>query len=409
MVILHTSDWHIGRTLHNRKRYDEFANFLNWMVEELKSSAADVLLIAGDIFDTTLPSNRAQELYYTFLKNAGQTGCRHIVIIGGNHDSPSFLNAPRDILRIMNVHVMGQAGPNPEDEVLLLENANGDPELIVCAVPYLRDRDIRRVEGDESPKDKEMKLVEGIRSHYAQVGEHALAMKKKRGLDIPIVGMGHLYTSGGETVDGDGVRELYIGSLAHVTSAIFPGCFDYVALGHLHVPQRVSQSERHRYSGSPLPMGFGEARQQKSLCKVTFEESMPKVTLIDIPVFQRLESITGDWIKISARLDELRAEGNPVWLEINYDCDQPMDELKSKIDDCIEGTMLEVLRIRNRQISLGVLSNGPDDEGLENLDPLQVFERLLDVSKTEEEQRIELRLTYQEVITTLQEADTHAE
>lgn len=409
MVILHTSDWHIGRTLHNRKRYDEFANFLNWMVAELKSSAADVLLIAGDIFDTTLPSNRAQELYYTFLKDAGQTGCRHIVIIGGNHDSPSFLNAPRDILRIMNVHVIGQAGQNPEDEVLLLENANGDPELIVCAVPYLRDRDIRRVEGDESPKDKEMKLVEGIRSHYAQVGEHALAMKNKLGLDIPIVGMGHLYTSGGETVDGDGVRELYIGSLAHVTSAIFPSCFDYVALGHLHVPQRVSQSERHRYSGSPLPMGFGEARQQKSLCKVTFEESMPKVTLTDIPVFQRLESITGDWIKISTRLDELRTEGNPVWLEINYDCEQPMDELKSRIDDCIEGTMLEVLRIRNRQISQGVLSNGPDDEGLENLDPLHVFERLLDVSKTEEEQRIELRLTYKEVITTLQETDTHAE
>lgn len=409
MVIIHTSDWHLGRTLYTRKRYDEFAKFLEWMAEALKSSCANVLLIAGDIFDTTLPSNRAQELYYTFLKDAAQSGCRHIVIIAGNHDSPSFLNAPRDILKIMNVHVIAQAGQSLDQEVLLLKDAQGHPELIVCAVPYLRDREIRRVEGEESPKDKEMKLVEGIRSHYAAVGDHALALRNQLGLDIPIVGMGHLYTSGGKTVDGDGVRELYIGSLAHVTSAIFPDCFDYVALGHLHVPQSVGQSNVHRYSGSPLPMGFGEARQQKILCQVTFEGCKADVQPIEIPTFQRLESIKGDWEMISRRLNELRDEESSIWLEITYEGNQVMADLKSQIDDCIADSRLDVLRIKNRQLSEEVLAKASEDEALEDLDPLHVFDRLLDSRKTAEEQREELRQTYQEVIATLHETDTHAE
>ena len=90
------------------------------------------------------------------------------------------------------------------------------------------------------------------------------------GADIPIVAMGHLFTAGGQTVDGDGVRELYVGSLAHVMTGIFPASFDYFALGHLHVPQEVNGQGNIRYSGSPLPMGFGEADQQKSVCLVAF-------------------------------------------------------------------------------------------------------------------------------------------
>lgn len=98
-------------------------------------------------------------------------------------------------------------------------------------------------------------MLDGIRTHYATVAALAEQKREELGTDIPIVALGHLFTAGGLTHDGDGVPELHVGSLAHVTAGIFPASFDYLALGHLHVPQKVNSSETIRYSGSPLPMG----------------------------------------------------------------------------------------------------------------------------------------------------------
>ena len=295
MKLLHTSDWHIGRTLYGRKRYEEFEEFLAWLVETIQQNKIDALLVAGDVFDNSAPSNRAQELYYRFLCRVATSSCRHVVVVAGNHDSPSFLNAPKELLKALDVHVIGSASEALEDEVLVLCNEQDTPELIVCAVPYLRDRDIRVAEAGESIKDKERKLIDGIRNHYRNVAALAEQNRKEFGVDIPIVAMGHLFTAGGQTVEGDGVRDLYVGSLAHVTAQIFPDSFNYVALGHLHVPQKVNGSETIRYSGSPLPMGFGEANQQKSVCKVEFHSTAAAVRLIDVPVFQKLERVKGDW------------------------------------------------------------------------------------------------------------------
>src|SRR5450756_1372264 len=141
MRILHTSDWHIGRTLYGRKRHDEHEAFLLWLSDTIREQQADVLLIAGDIFDTITPGTRAQELYYQFLCRIAASECHHVFVTGGNHDSPSFLDAPRQLLRMLHVHVMGSVSGNPEDEVFVMRDKSGVPELIVCAVPFLRDRD----------------------------------------------------------------------------------------------------------------------------------------------------------------------------------------------------------------------------------------------------------------------------
>jgi len=244
MRVLHTSDWHIGRTLYGRKRYEEFEAFLTWLAETIQQNEIDALLVAGDVFDTSAPSNRAQELYYRFLCRVAASSCRHVVVVAGNHDSPSFLNAPKELLKALDVHVVGSSTESLEDEVLVLRNEQDAPELIVCAVPYLRDRDIRVAEAGESVEDKERKLIDGIRTHYAAVAALAEQKREELGVDIPIVGTGHLFTAGGQTVDGDGVRELYVGTLAHVTAGIFPANFDYLALGHLHVPQNVDANRK---------------------------------------------------------------------------------------------------------------------------------------------------------------------
>ena len=125
--------------------------------------------------------------------------------------------------------------------------------------------------------------MEGIRAHYRMVYDVAQEKHSRLKKPVPIVAMGPLYTEGGRTIDGDGVRELYIGSLLHVGMDVFPECIDYLALGHLHIPQTVGGSDFIRYSGAPLPIGFGEAAQEKSVVLVEFSDDAPKVANIPVP------------------------------------------------------------------------------------------------------------------------------
>lgn len=409
LKLIHTSDWHLGRTLYGRKRYAEFESFLTWLAETIEREAVEVLLVAGDVFDTSAPSHRAQELYYRFLCQVAASACRHVVLIAGNHDSPSLLNAPKALLRALDVHVIGAATEQPEDEVLVLNDHAGVPELIVCAVPHLRDRDLRTAEAGESIDDKERKLLEGICNHYARVAGIAEDRRAELNADLPIIGMGHLFAAGGQTIDGDGVRELYVGSLAHVSAGIFPECLDYLALGHLHVPQPVNGSAVMRYSGSPLPMGFGEARQVKSLCRIELIGRQAGVTLIDVPVFQQLERVRGTWDAISARILELSATGSGAWLEILYEGDNLVSDLRQRLEQAIEGTELEILRVRNNRILDRVLERMHEEESLADLRVDEVFERCLAAHAVPEAQRAGLLLAYQETIRSLDAADPLAE
>jgi len=409
LTLLHTSDWHLGRTLYGRKRYPEFEAFLSWLAETLRQERVDVLLVAGDVFDTTTPSHRAQELYYGFLCRVAASPCRHVVVIGGNHDSPSFLNAPRELLRALHVHVMGAAPDRLEDEVLVLDTADGSPALIVCAVPYLRDRELRTAEAGESIEDKERKLIEGIRGHYGAVVALAQRKRTELGVGIPVVATGHLFTAGAHTVDGDGVRELYVGSLAHVAADIFPGGLDYLALGHLHTPQRVNGSEVMRYSGSPLPMGFGEAGRDKSVCLVEFSGAPAEVRLLQVPVFQKLERIQGTWEDLSTAVSELSIAGSRAWLEIVYDGDEVLSDLRQRLDDLVSESDMEILRVKNNRLMDRILGPIQDEETLDDLNVNEVFERCLAIHEVPEDQRMELLLAYREIVASLHEYDGLAE
>lgn len=275
LTLLHTSDWHLGRRLYGKPRYDEFKQFLDWQLQTLREQKVDVLLIAGDIFDTTAPSNQAQNLYYDFLSRVCDTDCRHVIIVAGNHDSASFLEAPKQLLKAFNIHIIGSMTDTPTDEVITLSDKSGQPELIVMAVPYLRDRDVRTVGHGERLDDKERKLAQGIKVHYAQIADIAIAQQAQLQANykrtIPIVATGHLFTVGGQTMEGDGVRNLYVGSLGSIGAEIFHPQIDYVALGHLHIPQAVGGQPHIRYAGSPIAMGFGESRQQKQVHLLRFD------------------------------------------------------------------------------------------------------------------------------------------
>lgn len=286
LTLLHTSDWHLGRRLYGRMRYEEFEAFLQWLEDTIRTQQVDVLIVAGDIFDTMTPSNKAQALYYEFLGKVSKSCCQHVVIVAGNHDSPTFLDAPSQVLKFLNVHVIGTACAEVSDELLVLDNNDNEPCCIIAAVPYLRDRDVRGSSAGESMNNKDAQVIAGICAHYDAVADVAKAKQAELASiyerHIPIVATGHLFAAGGKTTADDGVRDLYVGSLGKISADIFDECFDYVALGHLHVPQRVGGRERIRYSGSPIAMGFGEAKQQKQVLLVQFGDASTHVDATNV-------------------------------------------------------------------------------------------------------------------------------
>lgn len=403
MRLIHTSDWHIGRTLYDKRRHEEHAAFLDWLHVTIGKQRIDTLLICGDIFDTIAPGNRSLELYYSFLRRVADSGCRHVVVTGGNHDSPSLLEAPRKVLSALGVHVIGGATKQIEDEVIVLKDAKGEPEAVVCAVPFLRDRDVREVVGQETMEDKTSRLLAGIRGHYQRVTDHAETLRSKLGSPIPLIVMGHLFASGGKVAQGDGVRDLYVGNIAHVDPSMFTSSADYVALGHLHVPQKVGSSEIVRYSGSPIAMGFGEAAQQKEVILVDFQSDylLPLIQPIAVPSFQALQSISGSIEEIEEAVLELVEKGSSVWVEIEYQGTLSSTALRQQLGALVDKTPVEILRLRNTLLLDQVLQPTEGQQTLDDLDEKEVFQRCLEQAKVEDVERIQLNQLYEEVLFSL--------
>ena len=412
MKILHTSDWHIGSALYGRKRYDESEQFLHWLVETIKNHSIETLLVAGDIFDTSTPSNTAQELYYRFLNEVSKTTCRHVIVTGGNHDSPSFLDAPKALLKAFNVHVVGSAAEREEDEVLVLKDAHNNPEVIVCAVPFLRDRDVRQSSEGESYRDKENRLVEGIISHYQKVYDEAYSQRNNSGESLPVIGMGHIFIAGssiykrsGET---NGERDLYVGSLGQVPADRLPS-FDYFALGHLHIPQKVAGSETIRYSGSPMAMNFDEIHQQKSVVIVDIHDQNVDIQTVQVPAFRNFEQIKGDWDSIEASLKRLKEEPFAGWVEVIYEGQEAIGNLRERVYKLVENTSIEVLKIQNAMLFNAVMKQYEKEVELQDLNPTDVFDQCLIDHGIPDDQKIVLKGLFSEVCHQISEADNQKE
>ena len=383
--ILHTSDWHLGRRLKEHDRSKEFADFLSWLENLIRSKNIDTLLIAGDIFDNTTPPVPAQKLYYSFLSRLKNTPCRHTVIISGNHDSPSFLDAPSELLKLCKIHVIGQACENPASEVLPLYDSDGKLEMIVCAVPYLRDKDVRTLTASDNPSDTERAITEGIRNHYAQVFTCAQELQKNS--NVPVIAMGHMFIQGGKTRPDDGVRSLYVGTALQIDADIFPEWITYTALGHLHSPQKAGR-ENIRYSGSPLAMGFGEAGQKKSVYILELDgNNLTDLREISIPNFQRLARVSGDLAKIFSQLRALAEQNKSVWCDVTYTGEEIIADLHERLQAfTVNFPAVEILSIHDEsKRQTAVTTEIPD--GLDHVKPIEMLKLCFEENNTPEEQR----------------------
>ena len=385
MKILHTSDRHLGRDLYGRQRYEEIDRFLAWVTQTIQQQSIEALLIAGDIFHTTTPTHRAQNQYYKFLASLLDTPCKHVVITGGNHDSPSLLDAPKIILSALNVYVVGGAPSNPQELLIPLKNKQGQVEAIVCAVPYLRESDLQI---DHTLTDfhvRQLAVAQALKNYYATVVEHAKNLRSTQYPNSVLIGMAHLTVAGGETLEDDGVREVYIGGLNITGTDLFPEELGYVALGHLHVPQIVDKKEHIRYSGSPLAMGFGEANQKKQVCLVQTENGkISSIEAYPIPTFQTLCRVAGSTEEIAQSIEVLKVraqsrefEGSEIWCELHLKTTEFLPDFEKTLQELIQGLPIEILYLRQTRDKVTRLEAKSATETLTDLTPTEVFGRLL--------------------------------
>jgi exonuclease SbcD len=191
------------------------------------------------------------------------------------------------------------------------------------------------------------------------------------------------------------VRETYIGNIEAVGSDIFPNTFDYVALGHYHIQSIIK--DHIRYCGSPIPMGFGEAGQKKCIYIIDFNNGK-KIESIEIPVFQKLESIIGDKSFLTKRITELRKTDLSAWVEVIYNGEEIFPDFTSWANEQIANSNIEILKLQNRQYLIDVLTKDDTTNSLEELNAFDVFDKLLDKNEISTEQKEELKESYKEIV-----------
>lgn len=395
MKILHTSDWHIGQTLYAKKRHEEHSKFLAWLKETILVRGIDALIVAGDVFDTGAPGGAAQRLYYDFLTSLLGTCCRTVVVVAGNHDSPTLLEAPAGVLERLSIYTIGLSG-EPERHVIPLRGADGEVAALCCAVPYLRRNDMVRADDDITSEEK---IVRATAQVYADMLEAAQLARKQYG-NVPVIATGHLFAAGAARTEGDGVRELYVGSLGQVGAEVFPEAFSYVALGHIHSAQRVAGQARIRYSGAPLAMSFSESGARKVVLEISPGEPF-RVEEIDVPAFQRLVPVAGTREEIMVRLGELTDDD--VWIEVTHTGDTLCAHLSADVYDAVKDKRAQVLSVRDAAAVKSAIGASGPAETLETVAVQDVFLRCLKEGGYGDAQRQEMIACFDEIVATMEE------
>lgn len=195
MRILHTSDWHLGQHFIGRSRASEHQAFLRWLVEQARQQALDAIIVAGDIFDTATPPSYARELYNQFIVDLQRSGCQ-LVILGGNHDAPAVLNESKNLLQCLNTTVIADISNDLNEQLLVLHDKAQQPAALLCAIPFLRARDLLQSQAGQSGSDKQRDLQQAIALHYQQLFDLAQQYNQQHQLQLPIIMTGHLTTLG---------------------------------------------------------------------------------------------------------------------------------------------------------------------------------------------------------------------
>ncbi|ETS33068.1 exonuclease subunit SbcD [Photorhabdus temperata] len=385
MRIIHTSDWHLGQYFFTKSRAAEHQHFLRWLIKQVENYQVDALIVAGDVFDTGSPPSYARELYNRFVVELQPTGCQ-LIILGGNHDSVATLNESKELLSCLNTTVIANADEDPQKQIKTLNTREGQAGAILCAIPFLRPRDIMTSQSGQSGEQKQLALQEAIAEHYDRLYQQACKLRDELNLPLPVIATGHLTTVGASATDS--VRDIYIGTLDAFPAQAFPPA-DYIALGHIHRPQLVAKSEHIRYSGSPIPLSFDEVGQEKSVCLVEFtQDKLESIKLLPIPQYQPIQLIRGDLQQIEQQLqtfNDYKGE-RPVWLDIEVATQDYLHDIQKRIQSMVTKLPVEVILLRRSKTQRHNMLAQENRETLTELSVNEVFTRRLEQSELEDEE-----------------------
>jgi exonuclease SbcD len=405
MKILHTADWHIGKVLHKQSLQAELNLFFDWLLGIIEEESINILLISGDIFDLANPSASDRALYYGFLKRLVSLKLK-IIITGGNHDAVGLLNAPKEILASLDINVIGGATSDIRDELITIKSSDGSLLLDIAAVPFLRDKDLRNKESDEKYKSRTEAIRAGIHKHYRSLYE----IHKKENPTIPIIAMGHLFAVGAKLSDSE--RDIHVGNTASVDESIFSG-YEYVALGHIHKPQRVAKKDHIRYSGSPIALSFSERDDQKCILIIELENNKLKpAEKIVVPKSRELKKIKGSLEKVTQQL----ASYDPNYLlrsfvEIEVQEESFSALTLSKVEQLNEtyedNSKFSILKSKT-SFSKGMKDTSDlyiEGSNIEDLAPKDVFDKRLEQEELDPGTQENLREAFLELLEKVEQAE----
>ena len=391
--ILHTADWHIGKQLLKVDLSQDMDLFFDWLINCIKENEINILLMSGDLFDQANPSQAAMKQYYSFLKQLLPLNCK-VILTGGNHDSPFVINAPKELLEFLDIKVVGGI-PNAISE-LFVEIEIDNQKVVVAAVPFLRDKDIRNALPGESYNDKIELIKSGIASYFSTVNEYYKANHS----NVPFIVMAHLYAQGASISESE--REIQIGNQAGVEAAIFGKEPHYVALGHIHKPQIVGNSHI-RYSGSPIPLSFSEKEDLKEVVILELDGNEFKIASLPIPQFRKLISIIGSLKEVTKKITNYNSDSQLTDLaEILIEEENENIEAIRALEELITSEPengLQILKgritFKNKLLGTSALLNKGEDIG--DFTPVELFEKRLKQDESVEDTE-ELILAFKEIL-----------
>jgi exonuclease SbcD len=397
--ILHTADWHLGKMLNEQSREEEQKRFLNWLLKQVVELEVDVVLVAGDIFDTANPPQSAEALYYDFVAALHGSTAASLVLIGGNHDSANQLEAPKRVLKSLRTHVHGAVAEDPADRLLLLPSGEA-PKVAIAMIPFLREKDIRMGRSGDTEAAVRKEIIAGI----ARVYEETANAAKEAKITCPIVATGHLTVAGSSSSDSE--RDIHVGGLGAVDSTVFPDAFAYVALGHLHRPQSTDKAGRVRYSGSPITLSFSEVHDKKEVRLLDVNGHGVTQSSVPIPVFRQLIQLKTSLATLESDLAaqaKVHSGELTTWVEVVLSGHTGLNDANSQVRTLAHGQPFEVLKVMLADTPrLNGAGVGQEvDAHLEGMldNPHEVFDHLLKQhADIPEDEKASLRLAFRKIV-----------
>ncbi|MGE8540934.1 MAG: exonuclease SbcCD subunit D C-terminal domain-containing protein [Acinetobacter sp.] len=378
----HTSDWHLGQFFYNHSRQYEHEQFLAWLLTQIQEKQPHALLIAGDVFDVINPASSAQKQLYQFLADAHDLAPNmQTLMIAGNHDSGYRIEQVEPLLEKYNAKTVGVIQKNEAGKIdldrLLVPIYNEDKHIVAwcLTLPFLRPAEITGVNEHTSSSENAIAYL-----HQQLIAE---AEKRKEDGQALIL-MSHAHMQGGETSDSE--RPIIIGNEEALSTALFDDVIDYVALGHLHKPQKVG-APHIRYSGSPIPLSFSEINYKHQVVEVMLDptktdESRFQFEALAIPRSVQLHRLKGSIAEVLSLLNalpdgEIADIDQREYVDIEYHTDvPPAPNLRQQFEDALAPNRYRLVRISRKYLTQQNADSANEKINLEPPTPEQLFKTL---------------------------------